>query len=220
MTTMLVHIPLQGDPVSAVTFIREVLGSPMGSFAFILGVMILAGWLIHFVTKHTSKFNIEHGAHKEKMGKFEDKIDGINRDVSYIRGTIDILMKKDNPNPTVQAHSPISLTDFGKKLAIEMELEERIERNWDKISNYLDSNLPKSSLRNAYDIQQFCIDTASVSLNSFFGTEDLDEIKNYAFRNGNPLIFYGNMIGVMIRDVYFRHKGISVDEVDERDPMK
>ncbi len=220
MFKSLLFISLQGDSTSAASFIMDILGSPIGSFAFIFGIMVVGGWLIYFVTKHTNTIKIEHGSHKEKMGKFEDKIDSINRDVSYIKGTIDILMKNNNPDPTVQAHSPIRLTDHGQRLAAEMGLEDRIMRNWDKIQDYLDTNLPPSSMKNAYDIQQFCIETASVSLDKFFGADDLNGIKSYAFKNGNQLFYYGNMIGVMVRDAYFKHKGIDVADVDKHDPTK
>lgn len=131
---LFISIVLQGDVVSTGTFIQEILGSPVGSFASVLGMMILAGWLIYFVTKHTAKFKCDSDEHRGKVGKVEEKLDGINRDIAYIRGSIDLIRSTSaSANPTIQAHSPVSLTDYGKKLAEEMELSTMIQRNWERI---------------------------------------------------------------------------------------
>jgi len=205
------NILLQSEAASAADLIREILGSPIGSLSFILGIMILSGWLIHFVTKHITKYKTENEENKSKVIKIEDKIDTINTNLAYIRGTIDVV-NKIIPNPTIKSKSPISLTELGESLAKDMDLQAKIIRNWDKIRDYLDNNLLQ---KNAYDIQQFCIDTASVSLDRLFSESDVNNIKEFAFKNGNPLLYYGGMIGVMIRDAYFKYKGIDIFDVDK-----
>jgi len=72
--------------------------------------------------------------------------------------------------------------------------------------------------KNAYDIQQFCIEGVSVEPEKFIDSAGLTTIKNYAFKQGNPLQLYTRMIGVIIRDKYLKIKGISIDEIDKHDP--
>lgn len=223
MNMLLLTQPLQSEAISTGTFIREILGSPMGSFASVFSIMILAGWLIYYVTKHVTRFKCVNDEHTNSVGKMDTKFDkvegtlgGINRDISYIRGSIDILMRG-VANPTVQSHSPVSLTDFGKSLAAEMDLDNMIARNWDKIYTYLDDNLKS---QNAYDIQQFCIDTANVFLDKFFCEDDLNRVKTFAFQKGQPIMYYGSMVGVLVRDAYFKHKSIPIEDIDKHDPAK
>jgi len=90
-----------------------------------------------------------------------------------------------------------------------------VANNWGHIYDFICS---KMSQGNAYDIQQFCIDTATISLEKFFLPEDLAKVKLYAYNNGNPIEYYGSMIGVIIRDKYFEIKGIDVTEVDRCAP--
>ena len=95
-----------------------------------------------------------------------------------------------------------------------MGINEIIANNWDNIYDLIESQ----RLRNAYDIQQFCIETATVGLDRLFCREDVDKIKNFAYNAGQQTAFYGSMIGVIIRDKYFEAKGIQPSEVDENDP--
>ena len=51
---------------------------------------------------------------------------------------------------------------------------------------YLSQNNENLESKNAYDIQKVCIDTASVSIEKLFDNKDIEEIKIFAFNNGNP----------------------------------
>ena len=194
-----------------IELIKQCLQSPAGSFGFVFSLLILAFYLVHWITKKVTTINNSHSGLSKAIEKIELNIDNIKSDLSYVKGSINIL-NAHIPNPTIQSKSPISLTELGERLAKEMDLQDIIIRNWDKIYDYLDKNLIS---KNAYDIQQFCIDTASISLDKFFIDSDIDNIKNFAFKNGNPLMYYGSMIGVMIRDAYFKQKGIDVSDVDK-----
>lgn len=143
-------------------------------------------------------------------------IENIRTDIAYIKVSLGAILSGGNSvNALIQSNSPISLTQIGKELAIRMQIESRIANNWDKIYAYLEKNLPS---KNAYDIQQFCIERVSVYLDHFFSEEDVMFIKDFAYKEGKPLAYYGGMIGVMIRDAYFKHEGIDVSEIDKCDP--
>lgn len=132
-------------------------------------------------------------------------VDDIRMDISLMRMALTAALSGDAAGTIIQSHSPMSLNEAGKKLAAEMNIDGRIEKNWAKIQLLLNNNTgPKTP----YDIQQFCIDTARVYPERFLSDEDIDFLKDYAYDNGKPLAYYGEMIGVIIRDRYFEQEGI------------
>jgi hypothetical protein len=207
-------------------FLEKALSSPAGSFSFIFSIMVLAGWLIYFVTKKVTQIRSEHEhlrSDSEKSGSLLDKrfgyveihIDEIRKDLSYLKGTIDVI--RNDSTPLAQRHSPISLTEKGNEIAIELKAEEMVAKNWDNIKKDLDKNL---SDKNAYDIQEYCLETAAVELDKFLTVEDLQTMKTYAFKNGNSLAYYSVIFGLIIRDKYLKCKNIDSSEIDACDPKK
>lgn len=192
--------------------LKEILTSNGGAFAVVFAVLYAVGQLL----MKFSEWRVKAEEVSKKGEKFEDKIDTIMSDMHYIKGTLDLL-KNGMPNALTQAHSPVSLTLKGKEVADQMGVAEMVARNWDKIETLIDA---KVAFKNAYDIQQFCIEKATVSLESFFCTQDVNNIKKFAYDNGQPLALYGSMIGVIIRDKYFEVKKIPLEKVDETDPNK
>lgn len=189
-------------------FIRTIFASPAGSFAFVAALLALSYWLVHYVTKKVEQWS----AKVERVEKMENVIDTIKEDLHYIKATLNVIQS--NSSGLTQSHSPIGLTPLGQKVASGMGINEIIANNWDNIYDLIESQ----RLRNAYDIQQFCIETATVGLDRLFCREDVDKIKNFAYNAGQQTAFYGSMIGVIIRDKYFEAKGIQPSEVDENDP--
>lgn len=192
--------------------IVNILNSVGGAFAFVGALLLLAFWAVRKLTEWQCEMN----ASKDKTSKLEGNIDDIKADISYIKGTLDML-KNNMSDALVKSHSPISLTEKGKQIATSMGVAEMIATNWDKICTCIERNVPNS---NAYDIQQFCVETATISLGNFFNEEDVVKIKDFAFRAGQNIAYYGGMIGVLIRDKYFEIKHISIEDVDKNDPNK
>lgn len=192
--------------------LKEILTSNGGAFAVVFAVLYAVGQLL----MKFSEWRVKAEEVSKKGEKFEDKIDTIMSDMHYIKGTLDLL-KNGMPNALTQAHSPVSLTPKGKEVADQMGVAEMVARNWDKIETLIDA---KVAFKNAYDIQQFCIEKATVALESFFCAQDVNNIKKFAYDNGQPLALYGSMIGVIIRDKYFEVKKIPLEKVDETDPNK
>ncbi len=190
--------------------VKTILESPAGSFAFVFALMVGAGFMIFWVTRMLTQFEMKAG----KIDKLEDSIDDIKEDLHFIKATLNILQSRDNS--LTQAHSPVSLTAAGKEVAERMGVRSMIVSNWDKIFESIESE----HLKNAYDIQQYCIETATIKLEEFFTSKDIDKIKNFAYNEGKQVAYYGSMIGVIIRDKYFEVKGINTDEVDASDPTK
>lgn len=194
---------------------KLILSSPAGSFAFIVGIMLLGGWLIYWVTKSVTKINAEHGHFNESVKKMDTNIDDIRKDLSYLKGSIDII--RSGANPLTQSNSPITLTKKGEEIAEEINANEIIAQNWDKIYSNLESEICD---KNAYDIQEYCIETASVEPELFFDKVTLSKLKTFAYNQGRPLQYYSGMLGVLIRDKYLKIKKIDVSEIDQHDPNK
>lgn len=212
--------------------LRDILTSNGGAFAIVFAVL----WAVGYSLIKFSEWRIRAEDATRKGDKLEGKIETIMTDLSYIKGELQSLhtirgaleslnyiktsvdsLKNSSLGSLTQAHSPISLTIKGQEVAKEMGIEGMIARSWDKIEAAIDA---KVAFKNAYDIQQYCIETATVSLETFFTPSDVDAIKMFAYNNGQPLGFYGSMIGVIIRDKYFEIKRIPLGKVDESDPNR
>lgn len=196
-----------------IELIKEALRSPAGSFSFIFALMVLAFWLTHFVTKRITMINAGHSTLDKSVNKIETHIDEIRKDMSFLKGSFEVLRR--GADPVIQSFSPVTLTDIGLAMAKEFDAEKMISHNWDNIFSDLEKNICN---KNAYDIQQYCIETASVEPDRFLESSDLKKMKEYAYEKGNPLQYYMPIFGVLIRDKYLQIKGIKVSEIDKYDP--
>lgn len=206
------------------------------SFAVTLAVIGVALWLTQYVTKKVTKFRCEHDAIKEKHDQHERKVNDmdadlsfckstlkstekivedlgeIRRDLSYLKGTIDII--KGGSSPLMASHSPVSLTEEGEKVVAEMDGYALVDANWDKINR----NLMAAGEKTPYDIQQFCIESVSVEPEKYFSQPALDRIKSFAFSKGQPLQLYLRVLGLLIRDRYFEEHDIPLSRIDATMP--
>ena len=208
-----------------VSLFERVLTSPAGSFSFVFALLVLAGWLIFWVTKKITTIQVSHKQiekdnektcnkvenHAEKMDKHMDEI---RKDISYLKAMIDVY-KISPKDALAQSHSPVSLTDKGNEVATQINADEMIAGNWEKIFATLEANI---NGKNAYDIQEYCLQTATIELDKFLDNTSIDKLKQFAYREGRPLAYYAPVFGIKIRDKYLSIKGISVEEVDKHDP--
>ncbi|MBS4060682.1 MAG: hypothetical protein KG029_09800 [Bacteroidetes bacterium] len=196
--------------------IRELLTSSAGSFGFLFALICIGAWLIYWVTKKVTQIQSDHSILNKSVDKIDKSIDEIRRDMSFLKGSIDV-MKSGGSNQLLQSKSPVTLTEKGIEVAKELKANDIIARTWNKIFEILEREI---SNKNAYDIQQFCIEQVSIEPEKFFDNEGVISIKNFAYKEGNPLQLYTRMLGVLIRDKYMKAKGISIDEIDKHDPSK
>ncbi len=206
-------------------FINATFGT---AFAVTVVVLGFAFWLTYWITKKVTTINTEHGSLNKNIEKIEHNIDEMRKDISHIKGEMDmfkttlVFMKneidifKNNKSNLMQSHSPISLTKKGKEVAEELKAEEIISKNWESIS----VALLRMDSQNPYDIQTFCIERADVEAEQFFDVESIDRIKRYAFEKGESVHAYYRLLGLLIRDRYFKENGIPLTRIDENDPNK
>ena len=196
--------------------IRNILESPAGSFGFVFSIMVLAGWIIHYVTKFTAKILTEHGQIDRRMDRVEINIDEIRTDIAEIKGSLRFVIENDR---YTRKKSPLSLTDEGRDVATSNNLDVIINDRWDKISE----TLKGLKTGNPYDLQEFCIDTAFADTTfikpaQFFSAKEIDKLKIISYRTGIPLLSITRIMGVLIRDRFFSENGIDLGEVDQHDP--
>ena len=189
--------------------IKTIITSPAGSFAFVAAILYAVGWAIHKISKATTTVDMK----MQKVDKLESNLDGIKEDIQWIKANLSVIQV--GKGSLTKSKSPVSLTPLGTQKAEEMKIMETVAKYWASICKYLDAKLSDA---NAYDIQQFCIETATINLDKIFPKEEVDRIKLFAFNEGNPVAYYGGMIGVIIRDKYFEVKGINIAEVDANAP--
>ena len=194
--------------------IKEILFSPFGSAAAIFAVLLLSFWLTHWVTKQITRINSSHGILSTSIARVESHIDEVRKDISYLKGTTDIIRMGNHP--LTKSKSPVTLTDLGNSISAKLNAEEMICRNWDDIYLDLETNVGSN---NAYDIQKYCIETATVELSKLISKVDLEKVKTFAFNDGKPLAYYAPIFGILVRDKYFEMKGIDIIEVDEHTPI-
>lgn len=207
--------------------IREILLSPFGSMGSVLALFLLAFWLVHWITKKVTMIESSHNTMEKENAKISKKIDDycdrhdknmdeIRKDISFLKAMIDVF-KANSSQQVAQSHSPVSLTPYGETLSSELNVDAVIARNWDKIFADIEANVGS---KNAYDIQQYCIETAVVELERFIDNDAINAVKLKAYTDGRPLAFYAPIYGIKIRDKYMELKGISIADIDLNDPGK
>lgn len=194
--------------------IKSFLLSPFGSFGFGVGLVLAVMFLVYWVTKHTTCIKKDHSILYSQLHESHSYIDDIRRDISYIKGTID-MMQRNYTDGLTQRNSPISLTELGKKEVVDFGLDRIVERNWDTIYHQMELDVAS---KNPYDVQTYCIETAATEPEKFFTQNDILMIKEIAFKKGLALMSYTNILGVLIRDKYFKQKNIKIEEIDKHDP--
>lgn len=152
---------------------------------------------------------------KEGVRVMSLDIGEVKNNLSYLRGSFNII--KSGISPMAQSHSPVSLTPIGIEKSEMINASEMVAKNWEKIYDNLENNI---SSKNAYDIQEYCMDTAAVNPDKFLSDSDIDSLKIIAYNEGNPLMYYSPIFGILIRDKYLSIKGIDVSDVDKNDPSK
>jgi len=195
--------------------LREIFTSDAGSIGLIFALFMLIFLSIYKIATFSTKIVVEHGAFGKRVDKIEKNTDDIKEEVMKVKAII--TTKFSFPDPFLQAHSPVRLTQLGIDVAKELDIEKRISSNWENILALVDKNVTN---KNAYDIQQFCIEQATFNLSTLISEKDVEDIKLLAFKKGRPIESFGGVIGVIIRDAYFKHKNIDVSDVDKHDPDK
>lgn len=202
--------------------LKQVLISPTGSFGFVMGGAVLVAWFILWAYGKFIKMQSTH----EHMHETCARLDGhfaslqvdlasVKGDIRYIKSTLNSLTnlaQRGDTAPLMQAHSPLALTENGRRAAQAMGAGKAIAQNWERISEELNKALGSS--QNPYDIQTFCLEQIPIAPSRFLDQATLDALKLYAYQNGLTLFDCLKVVGLMIRDKYLETKGIPLARLD------
>ena len=200
--------------------IKLIAGSTGGSFAIVAGFILLIFWaygkFVRICAQHDS-FAETCRELKDHGGRVDADIAMIRGDIQYMKSTLNTLLdstqRSTGKKSAIQAHSPLSLTDYGREMAQGLKAERAIALNWEAIKAKMDAELTS---RNPYDIQTYCLEKIPVAPETFFSKALVDHFKMYAFMNGLTLFECMKVVGIIVRDKYFKCEGISLAELDPK----
>lgn len=155
----------------------------------------------------------EHRNAGERMTKVETS-------VLYLQKSLDSITKGLQGNkgliidPYSLNHSPLSITPKGYEMMARLGVENMFDRNWERIDRYIDENVKD---KNAYDVDQFCLEHAVVFPEHFLKKEEVNILKDDAYKEGLSLTSYMRVIAVLSRDKYLAVHNIEVPESETED---
>lgn len=173
-------------------------------FVLMLILFILA-WIIYHVGRYKEIFS----SHGKKL----ESIDGFGDRMIKLETTVNLIYMNTNPRKMVEAHSPLSLSEEGKKAAEHIHADKILERIHLKLEDFVEESKPK----NAYDIQVAALKSTAKILD-LLNEEELITIKNYAFQQGLRLEDLLPIFGVMLRNLILEERGIPVADIDKHEP--
>jgi len=139
------------------------------------------------------------------------KIDELKKEVASIKLAFD-LSKLQFDAHVSESHSPQVLTELGNKIAEELNADDIISRNWERIKENLDNNIKEPT---PYDIQQYCLDTALVDIAEFVDSGTVMTLKFRAYMEGKPVAYFSPIFGLKIRDRYMAEIGLNVPPIKQ-----
>jgi hypothetical protein len=160
--------------------------------------------------EHSAKIDL----HEKSIDKMDCKYDKIFEELAGIKAVL--VAKEPNQKADMfKTKSPLSLTQKGTDFVNENHIEAIVDNNWQNILDVLGE-----LNTNPYDIQLKIFEKCYINMDKLVGDETTDFLKRYSFNTGEPFTTVGTVVGLVIRDKYFKEKNIDVSEIDTHDPSK
>lgn len=158
-------------------------------------------------TNHTQDIN----RHETEQHGMDNRITKVETSIEYLQRSLDTLTKNmQNGNKIMSdkftvSHSPLSISEEGRKMMSRLGMQAMFNENWNRIKRLIDEGVDS---KNPYDIDQFCQEQSVVFPEKFLSKEQVDVLKDDAYREGLSLTSYMRVIAVLSRDRYFETCGI------------
>ena len=170
-------------------------------------ILLLAMAAILVLTYKVGKWSEKFDTHKERIGNLEDMKDNVTK----MGVKVDLIYQNTNPNPLIQASSPITLTEAGKQIVEQISAQRIFDHNAARLVSMVEKETPG----NAYDIQQASFSVAKNELIKMLLEDDLVNVKRVAFDRGLQLEDVMSVFGIFLRNRILTDKGIPLSEVDD-----
>ena len=155
------------------------------------------------------------GRHDEEHRNMESRMARVETSVEYLQRSLDSLTKGLQGNsglildPYSLNHSPLSISEKGHEMMRRVGMGDMFEQNWDRIEHLIDEGVVD---KNAYDIDQFCMEQAVVFPEKFLDREAINVLKADAYKEGLSLTSYMRVVAVLARNRYMEEHQIRVEE--------
>ena len=156
--------------------------------------------------------------HDEEHRSAGTRMTKVEVSVEYLQKSLDSLTKGLQGNNKLILdsftlnHSPLSITEKGREMMQRLGVEEMFKRNWERIDRYIDENVKD---KNAYDVDQFCMEQAVVFPENFLSKEEVNVLKDDAYKEGLSLTSYMRVIAVLSRNKYLAEHNIGILDTTE-----
>ena len=203
--------------------------------AFFVGVLLvgclifLVWWCRGIYEKVKSMDNLPCNENREKINLHSERHNETSQAIARIEATLGFMQKsidslaksiqKENKliiDPYTKSHSPLSITEAGRKMMDRLGIDDMFEKNWPRIEAFIEDKL---EYKNPYDIQEFLIQQAVVYPEKFLQIDEIDKIKLDAYNTGVDIVPYMKVIAILARERYFSEHNILVEDVDKHDPL-
>lgn len=203
--------------------INEIIIEHFGISIFIMvvtvsGIIALTWWCANVYHKVKKIDSLPCDRHGNKMNEHDNAVSSLNTSITFLAKEIDTAMRMfQQQNPKAESFtrtkSPLSITEKGWEMVHRLSLDKMFDNNWTSIRKLIDTEVKEKS---AYDIDDFCVINAVVFPDKFLSKDEIEILKNDAFKNGLSLASYMKVLAVMARDRYFKENGIEMSDIDRR----
>lgn len=146
-------------------------------------------------------------AHGRRLEAHGLAVESLKTSIEYLNKNLErINTQLSNGNAALtQQHSPLSISPRGWEVVKRLGIDKMFTKNWPRIKQMIDEQVGH---KNAYDINEYCIQHAVVYPERFLQPDEIDTIKKDAYAQGLALMDYMKVIAVMARDKYLEENGI------------
>ena len=158
---------------TVINIIKDIFGS-----AAFIGLALLV--LVFFIGFYISKgLNIVKGINSklnnlpcekqgERLEKQESSYHNLDKTVAGMQASLEYIsrvvteyedVRKDSGSFFTQTHSPLSLSESGKKMILQLGLDKALDEHWNNIKKIIDEDVTDKT---TYDIQQYCMEQTVV----------------------------------------------------------
>lgn len=183
------------------------------SVFILLGVVFgafIASWKL---STFIATWKTRHQHHETALDKIEKKIDMI----PAMSGKLELIYNNTLRQPVVASHSPIGLTDFGKKIATNIKADGFVDRHYNLFLDCLGVDYQRL---NAFDIQKSLFSYIGGEFKENLSHNEMDTVKTEAYERGLQDTDILQIIAVLARDKVLLDLGREIKEVDKHDPDK
>ena len=225
---------------TVIEFLKDLLGNYAFIGAVICVLVVFAVWWARGIKEKVSKVddheqcmdefrtavarintlpcaNHEHNIdrHDQEHRDMESRMARVETSVEYLQRSLDSLTKGLQGNNKLILdsytlnHSPLSISEKGRQMMQRVGMGDMFDKNWNRIEHLIDEGVED---KNAYDIDQFCMEQAVVFPEKFLGREDISVLKDDAYKEGLSLTSYMRVVAVLARNRYLDEHPLEIKE--------